>query len=91
MNAQELELIQQELHKINVPLQSVRDEVGRIVSGQKELIDRLIMALVSDGHVLLEGVPGLAKTLIVKTLANSLSGSFSRKPATPTAGCLPWK
>ena len=83
MNAQELELIQQELHKINVPLQSVRDEVGRIVSGQKELIDRLIMALVSDGHVLLEGVPGLAKTLTVKTLANSLSGSFSRLQFTP--------
>ena len=83
MNAQELELIQQELHKINVPLQSVRDEVGRIVSGQKELIDRLIMALVSDGHVLLEGVPGLAKTLSVKTLANSLSGSFSRLQFTP--------
>ena len=83
MNTQELELIQQELHKVNTPLQAIRDEVGRIVAGQKELIDRLLMALISDGHVLLEGVPGLAKPLTVKTLANSLSGSFSRLQFTP--------
>lgn len=79
----ELEQLQQELHKVASPLQAVRDEVSRIVAGQKELVDRLLLALISDGHVLVEGVPGLAKTLTVKTLANTLSGSFSRLQFTP--------
>lgn len=83
METHELELIQQELKKISIPLQAVRSEVARIVAGQQELVDRLLMALISDGHVLLEGVPGLAKTLTVKTLANTLSGSFSRLQFTP--------
>ena len=83
METKELEAIQQELQQLSKPLQAVRDEVGRIVAGQKVLVDRLLLALISDGHVLLEGVPGLAKTLTVKTLANSLSGSFSRLQFTP--------
>lgn len=83
MNNHDMESLQQELNKINVPLQAIRNEVGRIVSGQKELIDKLLMAMISDGHVLLEGVPGLAKTLTVKTLANTLAGSFSRLQFTP--------
>ena len=83
MDNRNLEELKAELQQALVPLQSVRNEVGRIVAGQKQLVDRLLMALISDGHVLLEGVPGLAKTLTVKTLAQSLSGSFSRLQFTP--------
>ena len=83
MDNRNLEELKAQLNEACVPLQSVRSEVGRIVAGQKELVDRLLLALISDGHVLLEGVPGLAKTLTVKTLAQSLSGSFSRLQFTP--------
>ena len=80
LNMQEL---QDEVRLAAAPLQLVRQEMGRIVSGQQELIERLLLALISDGHALLEGVPGLAKTLAVKTLAQTLKGSFSRLQFTP--------
>ena len=58
-------------------------EISNVVVGQKYLISRLILALISNGHVLIEGVPGLAKTLTVNTLANCISGSFQRIQFTP--------
>lgn len=79
----DMDQLRQELPEVIAPLQAVRTEVGKVVAGQQELIDRLLLALISDGHVLLEGVPGLAKTLTVKTLAQSLAGSFSRLQFTP--------
>jgi MoxR-like ATPase len=79
----DMDLLRQEMPGVIAPLQAVREEVGKVVAGQQELIDRLLLALISDGHVLLEGVPGLAKTLTVKTLAQTLSGSFSRLQFTP--------
>src|ERR1700722_19645857 len=48
----------------------LREEMGRVIVGQKHLLDRLLIALLTNGHVLLEGVPGLAKTLALKTLAS---------------------
>ena len=83
MDTRNLEELKAELQQAQLPLQAVRNEVGRIVAGQKDLVDKLLLALISDGHVLLEGVPGLAKTLTVKTLAQSLSGTFSRLQFTP--------
>jgi MoxR-like ATPase len=83
MDKQAIEELQKKLQTALEPLQAVRAEVSRIVSGQQGLVDRLLLALISDGHVLLEGVPGLAKTLTVKTLANTLSGSFARLQFTP--------
>ena len=83
MDAKELEDLQLKVKAAAAPLQLLRQEVGRIVAGQKELVDRLLLALISDGHVLLEGVPGLAKTMTVKTLAKALDGSFSRLQFTP--------
>ena len=83
MDAKELENLQLKVKAAAAPLQLLRQEVGRIVAGQKELVDRLLLALISDGHVLLEGVPGLAKTMTVKTLAKALDGSFSRLQFTP--------
>ena len=73
------ETLQHELVSLNI----IRSEIGRIVSGQEKLVDRLLLALISDGHVLLEGVPGLAKTLLVKTLSQTLDGTFSRIQFTP--------
>jgi MoxR-like ATPase len=64
-------------------LSQVRTEVGRAVVGQKKMIDRLLVGLLSGGHVLLEGVPGLAKTLAVKSLADSLDLKFRRIQFTP--------
>ena len=54
----------------------IKTEVGKVIVGQEKLIDRLVLALVSDGHILLEGVPGLAKTLSVNTLAKVLGLDF---------------
>jgi MoxR-like ATPase len=62
---------------------SLRREVGRVVVGQHEIVDRLIIALLIRGHVLVEGLPGLAKTLLVKTLAAAIHGSFKRVQFTP--------
>jgi MoxR-like ATPase len=64
-------------------LTRVSGEVGRVLVGQKRVVDRLLIALLADGHVLLEGVPGLAKTLAVKTLAGALRMGFSRIQFTP--------
>jgi MoxR-like ATPase len=64
-------------------LSRVRDEVGRAVVGQKAMIDRLLIGLLTGGHVLLEGVPGLAKTLAVSSLSKTLSLRFRRIQFTP--------
>ncbi len=61
----------------------IRDEVSRVIVGQEKLIDRLLLALVTDGHILLEGVPGLAKTLSCNTLAKALGLDFKRISFTP--------
>src|SRR5437870_1883733 len=58
-------------------------EIGRVVIGQKYLIDGLLTGLLSNGHVLLEGVPGLAKTLTVRMLANCIQTGFQRIQFTP--------
>ena len=61
----------------------LREEVGNVIVGQRYLIDRLLIGLLANGHVLLEGVPGLAKTTAVKTLAQSIHASFRRVQFTP--------
>ena len=62
---------------------NIREEVGRVIVGQEKLIDRLILALVTNGHILLEGVPGLARTLSCNTLATALGLDFKRISFTP--------
>ena len=61
----------------------LRAEVGRAVIGQQAILDRLVIALLVRGHVLIEGLPGLAKTLLVKTLAGAIDASFKRIQFTP--------
>lgn len=58
-------------------------EIEKVIVGQKHMVDRLLIGLLSNGHVLLEGVPGLAKTLAIKTLAQSINAKFSRIQFTP--------
>jgi MoxR-like ATPase len=76
----EIEARVRDVHPI---AQRIRDEVGRVVVGQARMVDRLLMGLLCDGHVLLEGVPGLAKTLTVRSLAQALRLDFQRVQFTP--------
>jgi MoxR-like ATPase len=61
----------------------LKEETGHVIVGQKNMIDRLLIGLLGNGHVLLEGVPGLAKTLAIKSLANAIHAKFSRIQFTP--------
>lgn len=62
---------------------SIRNEVGKVIIGQSYMLDRLLIGLLSNGHVLLEGVPGLAKTLTIKSLSQAIHANFSRIQFTP--------
>ncbi|PKN82841.1 MAG: ATPase [Chloroflexi bacterium HGW-Chloroflexi-9] len=64
-------------------IEAIRQEVGRVIVGQHALVDRLLVALLTNNHALIEGVPGLAKTLTVSTLAGALECSFARIQFTP--------
>ncbi len=64
-------------------LQRLRDEVGKVIVGQLYMVDRLLMGLIADGHILLEGIPGLAKTTAVKTISKAIDTGFSRIQFTP--------
>src|ERR1035437_8267906 len=61
----------------------LRTEVGRVIVGQERLVDRLLVGLLANGHVSLEDVPGLAKTMCVRTLASAIQASFRRVQFTP--------
>lgn len=61
----------------------LREEVGHVIVGQSHMLDRLLIGLLSNGHVLLEGVPGLAKTLTIKSLSQAIHANFSRIQFTP--------
>ena len=78
-----IEVINQKVREQSAFIHSLKAEIGKVIVGQDYLIDRLIIGMLSNGHVLLEGVPGLAKTLTVKTLASALKTSFHRIQFTP--------
>jgi len=65
------------------PLRQAETEVGKVLVGQRELVRRLLIGLVTDAHLLLEGLPGLAKTTVVKALASAMQAQFSRIQFTP--------
>jgi MoxR-like ATPase len=73
------EIVEKEL----VVLNRIREEISRVIVGQTELVDRLLIALFCNNHVLIEGVPGLAKTLTITTLAKTIQTSFQRIQFTP--------
>ncbi len=72
-----------EVQQARARLEPLYHQVGRVIIGQRDLIDRLILGLLTGGHILIEGVPGLAKTLAVRTLAQGLHLSFQRIQFTP--------
>lgn len=78
----------QNIHRMNLnglteALERIRLEIGKVIVGQSQMIDLLLSAILSDGHVLIEGVPGVAKTLTAKLLAKSIDVNFSRIQFTP--------
>jgi MoxR-like ATPase len=73
----------EDVAKLQGRFNSLKAEVGKVLVGQDEMLHRLLLGMLAGGHVLLEGVPGLAKTLVIKTLANALDGTFSRIQFTP--------
>lgn len=72
-----------DLTELNIAVAEIRQTLGKIIVGQKDTVDFLIAGLLADGHVLLEGVPGVAKTLSAKLVAKSIDASFSRIQFTP--------
>ncbi|MCH2233012.1 MAG: AAA family ATPase [Crocinitomicaceae bacterium] len=78
------------IEELNVKIQQgsqfltkLNDEISKVIVGQKYMIDRLMIGLLADGHILLEGVPGLAKTLAIKTLSEAIGADFNRIQFTP--------
>jgi len=72
-----------DLNKLNESIKKIREEIGKVIVGQAQMIDLLITAILADGHVLIEGVPGVAKTLTAKLLSKVISVGFSRIQFTP--------
>lgn len=81
--AVDVKQIGERVSKEAVLLEKIRTEVGRVIVGQEQLIERLLLALLCNNHVLIEGVPGLAKTLTVTSLARCIQASFQRIQFTP--------
>ena len=79
----DIEVIQARIQEASGFVDRLLGEVGRVIVGQKTMVERLLVGLLSDGHVLMEGVPGLAKTLTVRTLADAIQTSFQRIQFTP--------
>lgn len=68
---------------IKEKVEKIKQEIGKVIVGQEEMIETIIIALLSDGHILLEGYPGLGKTMTVKTVASILDAKFHRVQFTP--------
>ena len=79
----DIEVIQAKIQQESSFVERLLAEVSRVIVGQKTMVERLLIGLLADGHVLMEGVPGLAKTLTVKTLAQAIDTKFRRLQFTP--------
>jgi MoxR-like ATPase len=78
-----LRVLSEKIKIETLAFQQLKTEISKVIVGQQHMIDRLLIALLADGHVLMEGVPGLAKTLAIKTLAEAIAVDFSRIQFTP--------
>lgn len=83
LTADDIRQLNERIEYSSVFIDRLLAEVGRVIVGQQYMLDRLLIGLLSNGHVLLEGVPGLAKTLAIKSLALAVHGKFSRIQFTP--------
>ena len=79
----EPDISRESIDKLHRAYLAVKEQISRVIVGQSDVVDQLLIALFSRGHCLLEGVPGLAKTLMINTLARSVSMTFSRIQFTP--------
>jgi MoxR-like ATPase len=79
----DVRVINELVHKQSAFIDKLNAEVGKVIVGQKAMVERILIGLLTGGHVLLEGVPGLAKTLTVKTLSRTIHASFQRIQFTP--------
>lgn len=78
-----MEVLQQRVDEKHLFVNRIREEIGKVLVGQRELVDGLLMGLFTKGHILIEGVPGLAKTSAVKALADTVQANFKRIQFTP--------
>src|SRR5688500_4096404 len=81
--AEDIRLLNEKISYSAGFINKIHDELGKIIVGQNHMIERLLIGLLSNGHILLEGVPGLAKTLSIKSLAQTINARFSRIQFTP--------
>ena len=79
----EIQNLNKKAEEYSNKIEKVKTEISKVIVGQEDIIEKVLIALVSNGHVLIEGVPGLAKTLIIKTLSECLSSDFVRIQFTP--------
>ena len=79
----DIEALNQQIYADSAFVDQIKESCGRIIVGQEYMIDRLVLGLLSNGHVLLEGLPGLAKTLAIKTLASTVHAEYKRIQFTP--------
>jgi MoxR-like ATPase len=83
MDSENIKELNERIQKESAFVDLVQMEMGKVIVGQKPLIENLLIGLLANGHILLEGVPGLAKTLAINTLANTMDAKFSRIQFTP--------
>ncbi|HMP92819.1 MAG TPA: MoxR family ATPase, partial [Phnomibacter sp.] len=76
-----------DLQRLSQAVQQIKDSIGQVIVGQQQMVELMITGLLCQGHILLEGVPGVAKTLGAKLLGKSLQAPFSRLQFTP--GLMP--
>jgi MoxR-like ATPase len=80
---EDIKILNEKIQQASIFTETLRNTLGKVIIGQYEMVDRLMIALLSNGHILLEGVPGLAKTLTIKSLAQAIHAKFSRIQFTP--------
>ncbi|MEI9921571.1 MAG: MoxR family ATPase [Bacteroidota bacterium] len=83
VNSENVSALQEDINLLNQRVIKIRHEIGKVIVGQEKIIDLLMAGIFTGGHILLEGVPGIAKTLTAKLVARSLSIGFSRIQFTP--------
>lgn len=81
--AEDIRLLNEKITQSGQFIDKLKEEIGHVIIGQQQMLDRLLTGLLSNGHVLLEGVPGLAKTLTIKSLSQAIRAKFSRIQFTP--------
>ena len=81
-NKVDIKKINEKIEKESAFIDLLRSEMNKVIVGQKNMVDKLLIGLLAKGHILLEGVPGLAKTLAINTLSKAISGSFSSENIT---------